>query len=257
LRPGADKEIHGKLATIAHVIEANAEMELPEVVYNNIYVELPPSARKVYRDLETQLISNVQSNKIIADGAAAATIKCRQIASGAVYHDATVEEQETVSYRPYLELHDEKIEALKLLVNELQGAPLFVAYDFEHDLIRIKKSLGGNVPHLGSGCKDPESIVAQWNRGEIPVLLGHPASVGHGLNLQGSCNYVCWFSLTYNYDLYDQFNRRIRRTGNKFDRVFVYHLVARGTLDETIIDEVLPRKEKGQNALFAALKNKL
>ncbi len=136
------------------------------------------------------------------------------------------------------------------LIEELQGKPLLVGYDFQHDLAHCQQRFG-DVPFIGGGVSDARvaELKILWNQGKLPLLFGHPQSMGHGLNLQSACSNVCWFSLTWDYELYDQFIKRVHRQGNKADRVFVYHLMARGTVDEAIY-WALKSKKKGQQALF-------
>ena len=158
--------------------------------------------------------------------------------------------------REWYDLHDAKLEALRDLVEELQGQPLLVAYDFKHDLEKIQKAFGGKLPYIGGGVSPARSleIADAWNAGQIPLLLGHPASMGHGLNLQAVGKHVCWYSPTWNYELYDQFNRRIRRQGSQATRVYIYRIIARDTIDK-IVATALKSKRHGQNALFEALKD--
>ena len=138
-------------------------------------------------------------------------------------------------------------------MDELQGQPLLVAYEFEHDLQRIFKRFG-KLPYIGGGVSAARSaeLEKQWNAGKIPILLGHPASIGHGLNLQQVGRHICWFSLTWNFELYDQFNRRIYRQGNNSKVVTIHHLVAKHTIDE-IVYNTLKYKKRNQEALFHAL----
>ncbi len=154
-------------------------------------------------------------------------------------------------------LHDCKTDLLEELVEELQGPPLLCFYDFRHDLDRLKARFGKDVPNIGGGTsgRDAARIEGAWNRGEISLLLGHPASVGHGLNLQGAGNHVAWYSLPWARDLLDQGNGRVRRQGSKHQTVFAHYLVARGTVDEVIL-AVLKSKAKVQDALLAALKGR-
>jgi SNF2 family DNA or RNA helicase len=132
---------------------------------------------------------------------------------------------------------------------------LLVAYDFEHDLARLKARLGNDTPHIGGGVtpKRTAELEAAWNRGDLPVLLGHPASIGHGLNLQAACHHVCVHSPTWDYELDDQFVRRVLRQGSRFARVFVHRIVAARTVDEAVLG-ALRAKGKGQQALFDALR---
>ena len=248
IKPGAEERIYEKLRPLVMRLAAEDYLELPELIENIIRVDLPPKARKVYDDLETEALAELEDGtKVMAMSAGAATIKLRQCSGGGLY-DGKDEGSWT-------HLHDAKTEALVDLVDELQGSPLLVAYEFKHDLARIQKALGKDIPFIGGGTKPAEmnEIIRKWNAGQIPVLLGHPASMGHGLNLQGAGQHVCWYGLTYDFELYDQFIRRVLRQGNTHKSVTVHHIVARGTVDEAIL-RALRRKEKNQGALLAALK---
>lgn len=197
----------------------------------------------------------METAQIVASNAAVASGKCRQISNGAVYLTPEIESVLlTKGDREWVELHDAKLDALEELVNELQGSPLLVAYEFKHDLERILKRFGKDTPYIGSGVsmKKAKQIEEDWNKGKLPLLLGHPASMGHGLNLQEKGNHVCWFSPTWDYELYDQFNRRVRRQGNKANRVYVYRIITRNTVDERVV-KALRSKKRGQDALFEAL----
>jgi SNF2 family DNA or RNA helicase len=174
-------------------------------------------------------------------------MKCRQIANGGIYIDSGESEWQHV--------HDAKSEAVEDLIEELEGQPTLIAYEFRHDLERLKKLLGKNTPHIGGGVspKAATEIIAKWNAGEISTLLGQPQSMAHGINMQESGRAIIFHSLIWSLEDYDQFIRRIWRQGQK-GKVFVYRLIARGTVDEVIV-KMLGKKSKGQNALFTALKS--
>lgn len=260
LQHGAEDLIYKQLEPLVLRLDADDYVDMPSVKDVMIKLELPPEARRVYDQLEEDLIAQLGESTITAVSAGVASMKCRQIAAGGIYLNDDLlklfkKSELQRRKRDWLPIHDEKTEALVDLVDELQGRPLLVAYDFNHDLDRIRAKLG-DVPHLGAGVagRRAQEIEAAWNRGELPVLLGHPQSMGHGLNLQGSgCCHVCWYSLTWDYELYDQFIRRVRRQGATVDRVFVHHLVMRDTVDENIV-WALRRKERTQRALLDALK---
>jgi SNF2 family DNA or RNA helicase len=249
IKKGAEETIYEKLRPYVLRLAAEDYLELPELIENNIVVDLPPKARRVYEELEDEFLSELDDGmKLLAPSAAAVRIRISQIANGACYDDR--------GEKTWTHFHDEKTDALVDLVDELQGSPLLVAYAFRHDQERILKALGKDTPFLGQGVSPAREaeIIRDWNLGKIPVLLGHPASMGHGLNLQGAGNHVCWYGLTYDFELYDQFNRRVLRQGNTHKHVTVHHIVARDTVDEVIL-RALRRKEKSQGALLDALKN--
>lgn len=246
LQNGAEQQIQQKIKPLVLRMEAKDYLELPELIENNIYVELPAEARRAYKEMEDELFVDLAKGDIVAANAAAASMKCRQIANGGVY-----DEEQGVH-----QLHMEKAEAVKELIEELQGTPALVAYDFAHDLGRLQKALGKNVPYIGGGVspKRSQKIEKAWNAGEIPVLLGHPASVAHGLNLQNAGNHVIWHSLTWNFENYDQFNKRILRQGSKHKKVFVHHIIAEKTVDIAILT-ALKFKDNSQRSLLAGLKD--
>lgn len=251
---GAEPQIYERISPL--VLRMGEELiDMPDLVQRNIRVDLPEKLVKPYKKLENDLITKLETEQIVASNAAVASGKCRQISNGAVYLTPEIESVlMTKGDREWVELHDAKLDALEELVNELQGSPLLVAYEFKHDLERILKRFGKDTPYIGSGVnmKKANQIEEDWNKGKIPLLLGHPASMGHGLNLQEKGNHVCWFSPTWDYELYDQFNRRVRRQGNKANRVYVYRIITRNTVDEKVI-KALRSKKKGQDALFEAL----
>lgn len=257
LRPGADQEIYERLAPLALRMAADDYLDMPTLIENNIRVSLPTNVMEIYKTLEEDLIAKINDKVVVASTAAAASIKCRQVANGGIYldQDVTALVKLPKTNREWVNLHTEKVDALADLIEELQGSPLLVAYDFEHDLDRLKEKLGKDVPYIGGGVptKRAAELEKLWNAGKLPVLLGHPQSIAHGLNLQEMGNHVCWHSLTWNYELYDQFIRRVLRQGNKSKKVFVHHILAAGTIDEVMM-AVMKSKQSGQNALFDALK---
>jgi len=232
-----------KLSPLCLQLNAEDYLEMPDLQYIDIEVELPSDARDRYTDVEADFITQVGEDFVVAENAAVAGTKCRQIANGAVY----------TGKDEYAVVHAAKLDALEELVEELSGAPLLVLYEYRHDLERIQTRFK-TASVLGSGVsqrKAHESIL-RFNAGDIPILLGHPASMGHGLNLQGACHHVCWFGITWNFEYYDQTIARVYRQGQESEVVFVYHLVAKGTLDEKVL-RVLDDKERTQQTLMDAL----
>lgn len=257
LREGADQEIYKRLAPLALRMSADDYLDMPQAIENNIMVDLPDAAMTTYLRLEEDLIAKVDGGIVTAATAAVASMKCRQVASGGIYLDQDVQALVKLpkSQREWVDLHEAKLDALEELIEELQGSPLLVAYDFGHDLERLKKRFGKDIPYIGGGvtAKRAAELERMWNSGELPYLFGHPMSIAHGLNLQDVGNHVAWHTLTWDYELYDQFIRRVRRQGNKSKRVFIHHIMAKGTIDEVQL-MTLKSKRKGQNALFDALK---
>lgn len=253
IQVGAEDRIYERLSPL--VLRMGQELiDMPDLVVNDIEVEIPDQARALYRDLEKHFLIAINQDVVTAQTAAVASMKLRQIACGGIYlEDANAMGLKTPkSSRQWVNLHSAKIEALTNLVEELQGQPLLVAYDFEHDKDRLKEAFPQGIFVSDLSMKQFQSVEAKWNRGEIPLLFGHPASVGHGLNLQGG-HHVCWHSLTWDFELYDQFIRRVYRQGQKAERVFVHRLIAKDTIEE-VIAGVLASKNNTQQALFDGLK---
>jgi SNF2 family DNA or RNA helicase len=255
LKPGADKVIQRKIAPLVKRIDAASNLDLPPLVEHTIKVELPARARKVYDDFEKRLFAEIDGGEQFAlSSAASAYNVCRQIANGRFYKPPKALELVRVSKdREVINLHKAKIEALSELVGELQGKPLLIAYHYRHDLEQLREHFGPDVPVIGGGtsAKDSAQLIDEWNAGELPLLLGHPQSMSHGINLQGGGNDVAWFALTDNLENYLQFVRRVFRQGVQ-GQVRVHHIVARKTIDEAIMKR-LKSKDKTQAALLNAL----
>jgi SNF2 family DNA or RNA helicase len=228
------------------ILQMSAEeyLQMPELVFQSLTVSLPPSSRKLYDELEKDFLAQMESGEeIIALNAAAAGTKLRQVANGALYTDK----------QSWKVLHDEKLDALESLLEELNGHSVLIFYEFKHDAERISTRLGG-IPNLsGSTGKVFDDLVDRFNRGNISVLLAHPASAGHGLNLQGNCYHVVWFGIPWNLEYYDQAIARVYRQGQSADHVFVYQIVANATKDEDVV-KVLNLKDRNQQGLLSALK---
>jgi len=256
-RAGSDERIYDKIRPICMRLDAEEYLEMPIVHYNELLVELPDNSKAFYQELEDEFIAEINGNTIVARNAAAASIKCRQIASGGIYRTPSLEEMfaEGKVKREWIEVHTQKLEALEDLYESLQGQPLLVAYEFEHDLARLKRHFGEDTPNIGKGVKmsDTKVIEANWNAGKIPLMFGQPQSMGHGLNLQGDCYHVAWFTPTWDLELFDQFNRRVWRRGNKHKHVFIHIILAKNTVDR-FVAMALRSKTSVQKALFDALK---
>lgn len=255
LQPGADKRIQEKIKPLIKILDADELLELPEIVNSIIEVQLPKPARKVYTEMEILMLTELSGETITAASAAAASIKCRQIANGGLYK----EDRENVAKQSdsWAHIHDEKAEAVKEIVQELQGQPVMVAYEFNHDLFRLKQALGKTVPHIGGGVSPRASneLTNAWNGGQLPVLLVHPQAVAHGLNLQsGPGNRIIFHSLIWNWEYYFQLIKRLQRQGSKHKRIFVDHIIAKDTIDE-VMYKIVTKKGVTERGLMAGLKD--
>lgn len=240
------KQLEGKVLRMA----ALDHLDLPELTYNDLYVELPANARKIYKAFEDNLTIELAAGNVTAVNAAVAVMKGQQIANGGSYLDDDGSGQGKLTTH----IHDTKTEAVQELVEELSGQPCIIGYHFQHDLERLKAAFP-NAPVIGSGVigKALDGIINKWNAGEIPVLLAHPMSAGHGLNLQGAGHAVIWYSLTWSLEVYEQFIRRLWRQGQK-NHIVVHHIIARDTVDEAIMLAV-KRKDKTQQKLLNAVRD--
>lgn len=257
LKEGAEKEIYERIAPLALRMAAEDYIEMPKLIQNNIMVELPPKVRTIYDQLEADMIARIDNGVITASTAAVASMKCRQVASGGIYLEPDIMNliKGAKSKKEWANLHTEKVDALADLIDELQGSPLLVAYDFEHDLDRLREKLGQDIPYIGGGVSAKRSTELEklWNAGKLPYLFGHPQSIAHGLNLQEMGNHVCWHTMTWDYELYDQFIRRVRRQGNKSKYVTSHHILAQDTIDEVMLI-TMGTKGGTQNSFFDGLK---
>ena len=236
-REGAEAAVYERIGDICMSIKKDDVLQLPGQIYEDVELEAPPSLMKQYKQFERDKVLECldADGEIVAGSAAALTNKLLQFANGAIYDmDGQVHH-----------LHDVKLDALEELLEEAGGDPVLVLYAYKHDRDRIRERIA---------CREldtPEDMDA-WNRGEIPVALAHPASIGHGLNLQDGGHIIVWFGLTWSLELYEQANERLNRPGQK-NVCVVYHLILKGTHDERVLQS-LQKKEKGQAAAIEALR---
>ncbi len=232
-------------------------IKLPELVENVVKVELPPDARKAYDEIEDDFFTELDEVGIMALNGGVAHGKCKQIASGGLYDAVKVDEETGVPLkgkRDWFFLHDAKVEAVRDLAEELNGQPLMVAYWYGHDLEQLRKAFP-KAPVFGGSTTDAarKKIVADWNAGRTEVLLVHPGSMSHGLNMQGAdACHIAWYSLVEDREQYDQTVARLRRSGNKASTVFSHLIVAKDTVDEITLKRS-SKKDRTQKAVGQAL----
>jgi len=238
LRPGADKQIYDKIEPIVMRV-SNDQLKLPELVTQRIPVPLSPSVQRLYKTMKDEgVIDELPSGPIVAESAAAVGNKLMQISNGAIYNEANT----------VIPIHDAKLDALGQIISEQQGAPLLVAYTYRHDQARIAKRWPHAVTLSGeNSTSDNEQIVDNWNAGKIPLMLLHPASGGHGLNLQHGGNHLVWFGPTWNLEHYDQLIARLHRQGQR-STVF-NHILCGAEIDYRVAD-ALEAKADVQQALL-------
>lgn len=244
LMPGAEEKIYAAIDDIV-MHKSKDELDLPPILYNNIYVELPPEVKVRYTNVKDDAEAELdEESPIFSINAAAKASKLKQIANGNVYYS----ELETPDNKRSLNLHNEKIDAVRNLVEDLNGQPLLVVYEFLHDLEELQKAFPG-APKLIDAKTSLRAVSDKWNRGEIPIMFIQPKSAGHGLNLQyGGCQDVVWFSLTFDLELYIQTNDRVYRQGIK-KSVTIHHIIAKNTIDERVMS-IVEGKDTFQNILL-------
>lgn len=243
LQEGAEERIYDRISPLVIRLDEEKSAGVPKEKFNDIKIELNPKARKFYKSLEKDYIAQINQDVITAANAGVLTQKLRQVANGSIYNET----------RKIKVIHEEKIEALIELVEELQGSPCLVGYEFNHDLVALQKAFP-NAPFIGGkvSIKKGLEIEMLWNEGRFPLLFGQIATVSHGLNLQRAGRDVCFYSLTWNLEDYEQFIRRVRRAGNKYRYVNIHRIIATDTVDLDVIS-TLERKDRGQKALLSAL----
>lgn len=254
LKPGAKEVIYEKIKPLALRMADKDYLELPEIVDVPTILDLPPDAQVLYEALEDDLIAKIDKKLIVAANAAAAGTKLWQICNGGLYYDDDVAAILGGSaQRKALVIHQEKTDWLEELIEELQGEPVLVAYQFAHDLERLLERFGKDSPVFGSNMKRNGEIEEAWNRNELPYVFGQQESIAHALNLQdGNARHVAHYSTTWNLEVWDQVTRRIRRSGNTNKKVFRHFAIMRNTTDEDR-RYAINRKDKGQQAMFDAL----
>ena len=242
-KPEAFTEIMESLQDVMVSMRTRDYVDLPPVVHNTVKVHLPSKVLKEYRVFEKSLVSETYDLEACSRGVL--QNKLLQYASGTVYR---LNEDTVPPSREEVKIHTAKLEGLESIVNQIGDEPLLVAYGFKSDVTAIKSKFKNAV------CvEDDPKWKKKWDKGQIKMLLAHPASIGHGLNLQDGGHHACWYSQTWNLEHYLQFNERLPRAGQKAETVFIHHIVAEGTVDETVL-EVLSKKDANQKAVTEAVR---
>lgn len=237
--PYAEDAIYRKISDITISMKSTDHLQMPELITSQYEVQLSEDEETRYEELKADFILELPEGEVTAANAASLTGKLSQLANGAIYDDEG----------NIVEFHDRKLDALEDIIESANGKPLLVAYWFKHDLQRIKKRF--DVREINTS-KD----IIDWNNGNIPVAIIHPASAGHGLNLQAGGSTLVWFGLTWSLELYQQTNARLWRQGQTSGTVIIEHIITKGTIDERIL-KALSLKEVTQSALIDAVKANL
>lgn len=240
LRPGADQAIYDNIADITVSMLTTDYLQLPDATHQHITVQLPAKARKHIDTLKRDLVLDLDDDTIDAANAATLSLKLQQLAGGAIYNEAGDN---------YITIHDEKIQALTELVDQAQGNPMLVCYWFKHERDRILDAIPG------ARVLDTQQDFHDWNNGDIPVALIHPASAGHGLNLQAGGHIMVWYTTPWSLELYEQANARLHRQGQT-EPVSIIHIDTADSIDQTV-HQALTRKDTTQQALITAVKAQL
>lgn len=241
---GAEARIYSKISDITISMKAIDHLKMPDLIEVERAVELDEHEISLYKELVEEMVLELKDKEITSANAAVLTGKLLQIANGAIYSDSG----------EIVEIHDRKLDELEDIIEAANGKPLLVAYWFKHDLDRIKKRLD-KLSVIYKTLDKPENI-RQWNDKELQVGLIHPASAGHGLNLQSGGNTIVWFGLTWSLELYQQTVARLYRQGQKSGSVVVMHIIAKGTMDELVL-RALKDKDMTQTRLIDAVKAKI
>ena len=235
-RLDAEEEIYRRISDITISMKCTDHLNMPELISSQCEVVLSDDERKQYEKLKSELVLTLSAGEITVSNAASLTNKLSQLSNGAIYDDE----------KNIIEIHSRKLDALEDIIESANGNPILVAYWFKHDLERIRKRF--KVREI----KSSQDII-DWNAGKIPVAMIHPASAGHGLNLQSGGSTLVWFGLTWSLELYQQTNARLWRQGQTSGTVVIQHIITKGTIDERILT-ALNKKELTQNALIDAVK---
>lgn len=238
-KPEAENNIYGLIDDICVSMKAKDYLQLPERVDNEMTVYMTPKERALYEELERERILEYTDGDIVASTAGVLSQKLLQLSNGASYNENSGVQL----------IHNQKLKALEEIVEEAQKQPILLFYSFQHDRDRILKKFKQAV------SIDEDKSIERWNAGEIEILLAHPMSAGHGLNLQDGGHIIVWFGLTWSLELYQQANARLHRQGQE-NSVIIHHILSADTIDQRVL-EVLQGKEKGQEALLAALKARI
>lgn len=237
----AEERIYQAIGDMTISMKSCDHLKMPELLMNEVLVKMDKKEIEHYQRFKSEMVMTIEHKEIDAINAASLSNKLLQMANGSVYDDE----------KQFYKIHDKKLDALEDILEAANGEPVLVAYWFQHDLARMKERLA----KLKIPCRElkTEDDIRLWNKGAIPVALIHPASSGHGLNLQKGGHHLVWFGLTWSLELYQQTNARLYRQGQEAETVVIQHIITENTIDEDIL-KALSEKDKTQERLIAAVK---
>jgi hypothetical protein len=247
-----------RIAKYAICLKAEDHLDLPQRIDKNVYITLPKKAQKVYDELEEQLFSVLDDKELVAETAASLANKLHQICNGCVYEDQDPLGKPLPSSKRGIHiLHEEKLDAIENILEEISGKPLLIGYKFNHDRKALEKRFSKQIKFFDDAKTGPQKVALQtaWNAGKIPILAGNPQSVGHGLNLQkGSAHHIAFYSVGHDNELFIQFIRRLLRSGNTSAKLFLYFIVAKRLYDHEVILPTLIRRQDAQESFLKSLR---
>lgn len=258
LQDDAEERIMKKISPFVVCLRAEDHVEMPQMVRTEKYIELPKKAMKAYEEIETELFTMIDDDEFIAESGASLANKLHQICNGAIYKDQDpLAKKMAPEKRGFIQLHKEKLDVLENLIEELNGKQIIIGYKFKHDKITLEKHFKKSIFFFDKAKdgKSKQKVQDQWNNKKITILAGNIQALSHGLNLQhsGACN-IIMYSTDHDYDNYDQFIRRLIRSGNKAAFVNVFHILAKGLYDDALIYPNLINKQNVQDNFLDTLK---
>lgn len=242
LKKGAEQEIYRRIKDIAVSMKAEDHIRLPERVNNIIHIDMPEKVRRIYEEMENEFLISIDEETVVATSAGVVMNKLLQMANGAVY---------TSESPNWVLIHDLKLQALEEIMEANEGKSVMVFYQYQHDLARLQEYFKVRKPRILQNDQDKRD----WDEGRIEMLLAHPASMGHGLNLQAGGHIIVWFGLTWNLEQYQQANARLYRQGQK-ESVIIHHICMSRTADDIVMNR-LTAKSIVQDDLINAVKAKI
>ena len=240
LKNGAGRVIEDLVADVTCIMKSSDHLNIPDTHVIDHDVTMPATARKLYNELKKEFFILIEDSEVVSPSAGVLVNKLKQVTGGNVY---AYEDDETKEGRHVVKLHDAKIKALQKLIKDTD-APLLIAASYKHEIAEIVAATGAREWR--------DDLLDDWNAGKVEAIVAHPMSIGHGLNLQRGSHHLCWYSLDYSSELYDQFNARLARTGQDSE-TFVHRLIVKDSVDEAIV-EALRNKDNTQNAFLEAMK---